>query len=59
MTEHTSGTAFIAAVVTGFVASLEPAWSYGLKLVSVLLLAVVAEVGRRAVGYIWNGGKPK
>lgn len=49
--EHTSGGGFLLhTIITAFVAVLpEDAWSYAKKLVSVLVLAIVAEIGRQFV----------
>lgn len=55
--EHT-GSSLISSFVTGFIVAIpEAALTYAGKVVSVFLLAIVAEAGRRLVNRFWKGEK--
>lgn len=56
--DHSIGASILTSVVTAFVVSLpEPVVNYAGKLVSVLVLAMAAEVGRRFVSWLATRGK--
>lgn len=55
--EH-AGTAFVSSAVTGLIVAIpESVLTYAGKIVSVLLLAAVAEIGRRLVNRFWKEKK--
>lgn len=52
------GASILTGVVTAFVVSIpSPVITYAEKLVSALVLAMVAEGGRRLVAFLWKGKK--
>lgn len=54
--QHSSSGSIVSAVVTGFVAVIPPEVAgYAEKFLSVFVLAVVAELGRRLVSLLWKG----
>jgi hypothetical protein len=54
------GASLATSAVTGFVAILpESVLGYGEKLISVLVLAMVAEAGRRLVSRLWRNKEDK
>jgi hypothetical protein len=55
MTHHDVSSSFLTSAITAMVALLpEGALTYGGKVLSVFLLAAIAEVGRRLVAHIWE-----
>lgn len=55
--DHLSPVVVNTLLATGFGAVSAEALSYVEKLLSVLVLAIVAEVGRRLVSKFWKGNK--
>lgn len=52
------GSLLLSSFVTGFVVAIpEAAVSYAGKVVSVFVLAIVAELGRRLINRLWKGEK--
>ena len=50
-----AGASFVSALVTGLIVAIPESWiSYGGKVFSVFVLAVVAELGRRLVNRLWK-----
>lgn len=58
MSHHSYGTAFMTSVITATVALIPSGMlGYAEKLLSVFILAAVAEVGRRLIALVWKGSK--
>jgi hypothetical protein len=55
--DHLSPVVVNSLLATGFGAISAEALTYAEKMLSVLVLAVVAECGRRLVSKFWKGGK--
>lgn len=55
VTHDGAGAAFMSSIVTGIVVAIpESAVTYGGKMLSVFVLAIVAELGRRLVIRLWG-----
>lgn len=58
MNHNNTSASILTSVVTGSIAIIPPgALGYAEKLVSVLVLAMVAEVGRRVIALFWKASK--
>jgi hypothetical protein len=57
-TSHSSGSAIANSLITGFVALVPSSLlTHAEKVLWVLVLAMVAELGRRTIGYFWKENK--